>query len=185
MLLVDEDMELLETHLDGALSADEAVALRDRLAREPEFAAVLESLRTERGMRQRLWASLEPTDTKVEQFVQRVSRASAGRSWWLRPLRLVAAVAACVVVSFFAGWQFRGRQVAPTDVLGSVQPIRALAESVVHYQVALTDENGKVTAVQDFNSLEKAREFTQDLSQWQDRQRQMRDGAAVVVADRF
>ena len=41
------------------------------------------------------------------------------------------------------------------------------------------------TAVQNFDSLEKAREFAQDLGCWQQRQHQMRDGAAVVVADQF
>ena len=183
MLLVDEDLELLEAHLDGALNAGEAAALRDRLSREAELAAVLENLRTDRAMRQKVWALLEPTDAKLEQFVGRVSRASTRRSWLIRPLRIAAAVAACVVLSFFAGWQFRGKQVA--HALRTAQPILANVDPVVHYQVALTDENGQITAVQDFNSLEKAREFTQDLSLWQDRQRQMRDGAAVVVADRF
>lgn len=179
MLVMDADRDRLEQMLDGALGAAEAGELRDRLSREADLSAALTALRRERELRRTMWAGIEPTDQDVLRLVARVTgatkrRMAMGRSW-----RVGAAVAACVAISFFAGWKLRGNK--PAEVV----QVRATSEISAPYQVALTDENGHVTAVQNFDSLAKAKEFAGDLGQWQQRQQQMRDGAAVVVADRF
>ncbi len=183
MNIVDEDIELLESSLDGGLSESEAVDLRGRLARDPGLAIALDDLRVQRAVRQSLWSSLEPTDGEVDRFAARV-RAAAGRRRTpvlARTLRIAGAIAACIAISFVAGWKFHTRQLAATGPhMSSTKPRAALT-----YDVSLTDEHGRVTAVQNFDSLEKAREFAKDLSQWQQRQQQMRDGAAVIVADQF
>ena len=182
MLIVDEDLDLLEDYLDGALDASDAAAVRARLVREPDLACALEQLRANRELRQRMWAALEPDDREASQLAARLGAISR-RVQWIGPLvRRAVAVAAVVTIAFFAGWQVRGKQKTSASIASQTAPNHAAA---LTYHVALTDETGRVTAVQEFDSLDKAREFTHDLVQWQDRQRQMRDGAAVVVADRF
>lgn len=188
MLLVDEDMDLLEDYLDGVLDAAAATALVERLSRDATLAAALHSLRAERKVRKGVWAGLEPSEGEVARLIARVSAASKRRkSWFTRPMRIGAAVAACAAISFFAGWKLHGnKQLAAVPAVPAIiNPAGPKVETIVSYQVALTDENGHVTAVQNFESLEKAREFANDLGRWQERQHQMRDGAAVVVADKF
>jgi anti-sigma factor RsiW len=187
MLFVDEDMDLLEDYLDGALDAVAAAALVERLSLDATLAAALQSLRAERKVREGVWAALEPTEEEVARLIARVNAASKRRkSWFTRPMRTAAAVAACAAISFSAGWKLHGnKQLAANKVTPAVHQIGPKVETVVSYQVALTDETGHVTAVQNFESLEKAREFANDLGRWQERQHQMRDGAAVVVADKF
>ena len=53
------------------------------------------------------------------------------------------------------------------------------------YQVQITDDTGRVVAVQKFDSLEQAREFTDDLTKWQLRQQQLQQGQVVLVGDTF
>jgi hypothetical protein len=53
------------------------------------------------------------------------------------------------------------------------------------YQVALTDALGHVVAVQHFDTLEEAREFTEDVSRWQRQQQQIRGAEPVVYKDQF
>lgn len=186
MLIVDEDIELLENFADGAMASDEMVVMNARLARESELAAALDRIMADRTLRNRMFISLEPTEEENKRFTNRVMAKLPKRWKYARSLRLATGIAACVALSFFAGWKFGGKQVAivphETAVRVAVGP---KIETIVSYQVALTDEAGRVTAVQNFDSLEQAREFSQDLGQWQERQRQLQDGAAVVVADRF
>jgi hypothetical protein len=184
MALVDEDIELIEASLDGSLSDDEAADLRDRLGRDPELTAAMVDLRSQRESRRDVWSGLEPTDADVERLVQRVSAAIRDQRVFrfARPLRIASALAACIAISFVAGWKLHTQRLASTSN-GHSMP--ANAREALTYDVALTDEQGRVTAVQNFDSLEKAREFARDLGEWQHRQQQMRDGAAVIVADRF
>jgi anti-sigma factor RsiW len=181
---IETEIERIEESLDGAMGADEAAALRERIAAEPALAELMEHLRGERGARAAVYAGLEPSDNEVQELADRIistARHSVPRQRHL-PWRSAIAVAACMVIGFFAGWAWRGglrRSAGVSASHGAPTP------AVATYRVALTDEQGRVTAVQDFDSLEKAREFTHDVDQWQARQRQMRDGAAVIVADQF
>lgn len=113
-----------------------------------------------------------------------------GRLW--RPIRLATAAAACIALGVIGGWALRSRSSAvnvasnpaPTTP-AIIGPNSAKVAEVVAYEVKLTDETGRVTAVQRFDSLKQAREFADDLSSWQQRQKKVREGAAVVVADKF
>ncbi|MBV8781013.1 MAG: hypothetical protein JO353_06415 [Phycisphaerae bacterium] len=51
--------------------------------------------------------------------------------------------------------------------------------------VALTDNLGRIIAVQHFDTLNEAREFTQDVTHLRQQQQQMRQGDTVLVKDQF
>ena len=53
------------------------------------------------------------------------------------------------------------------------------------YQVAITDDAGGVIAVQKFESLEQATEFSEDLQRWQERQEGVRNGRVTIRSARF
>ena len=188
MLLVDEDLILLEDYLDNALAGARADELAARVSRERDLAAALDELRADRAVRNSVWASFEPSDAETSQLIARIrSQTSRRRFTFTRPLRIAAAIAACASLSFIAGWKLRGgSQLAITaPSIAALHSPSPKVETLVSYQVALTDESGRVTAVQNFDSLEKANEFAGDLGRWQQRQHQVREGAAVIVADRF
>jgi anti-sigma factor RsiW len=74
---------------------------------------------------------------------------------------------------------FAGPNGAVTTVARPVQPAAG------GYQVALTDQDGRVVAVQQFRSLQEAREFTADLQKWQQRYRQVQNSGVRLVGDDF
>jgi hypothetical protein len=53
------------------------------------------------------------------------------------------------------------------------------------FNVQITDDAGRVLAVQHFDTLNEAREFSNDLSRWQARQRRMRNGDIRLIGDDF
>src|SRR5260221_34304 len=120
MSLSEEDIQLIETSLDASVSEDEAADLRDRLERDPALAVATEDLRVQRAARRSIWAALEPTDAEVDHLIHRVTSATAaavGRQRthrFIRPLRIAAAVAACVALSFAAGWKLHTHRLAAT-----------------------------------------------------------------------
>ena len=195
MSLTDDELQQLEEYLDDALASSDAEALRDRVARDAAWAAALDRLRAERSMREKLFAALEPEEASADRMASRFINAARGAgsaARYRRVLKLTSAAAACLAMGLVGGWLLRDRSLAMNHLPagGSVATVagghhEAKVAEVVAYQVELTDEAGRVTAVQKFDSLEKAREFADDLSRWQERQRQMRNGAAVVVADKF
>src|SRR5438309_1095352 len=150
MSLADQDIELLEDSLDGALAPGEATKLGERVGSEMELSTALEGLRAERALRGAVWASLEPSEDDVERLIGRVklkTAATKSRFAWWRSLGIAGGIAACVAISFVSGWKLHTRQVA-----GGGPTAHPKASAVVTYQVALTDENGRVTAVQNFDS---------------------------------
>jgi hypothetical protein len=52
-------------------------------------------------------------------------------------------------------------------------------------QVQLTDDTGRVVAVQHFESMDKANEFAKDIQAWQERQQQMRSGNVMMTGGKF
>ena len=57
--------------------------------------------------------------------------------------------------------------------------------SSAFFDVAITDDTGAVIGVQKFNSLEQARQFSQDLDTWQDRLDRLRTGQVIVRSASF
>jgi hypothetical protein len=203
----DEDIQLLESYLDDALTEPQIEALRQRLASEPALAQELVELRSERSLRQSFFQELEPPEAATDDLMNRV-RASVQRQEifgrQLRGLRLVGAAAACLVIGFTVG-RFRegpilerpgSAVVDSTPVLtpgasGQIEFVGTAPRTVLpgdalnrpFYRVALTDDSGRTTAVQQFNSIDEARRFTEQVNH-QARQGARR-GGAVLIADEF
>ncbi|MGH7176539.1 MAG: anti-sigma factor family protein [Tepidisphaeraceae bacterium] len=212
MSVNETDLELLETWLDDELSQPESDALRRRLSSEPELACAMDQLRAERDTRQTLFRALEPNDQSVDSLVRSV-RASIVRDLvWAeraRKLRFVSSAAACLLFGVFAGWFGRGldfsapqQPVARNTVSSEIdpEPGQIVFPPVVNasrgmrtaaparrgrFNVTITDDLGRVIGVQPFDTLDEAREFTNDLGKWQSKQRQIRGGNTVLIKDQF
>jgi anti-sigma factor RsiW len=119
----DDDLELLETHLDGALPPADAEALGRRLAADPGLFAELERLRSQRAARQAAWSSMEPSPAESEALVSSSIAAAVREERWATGARFArrATVAAAVLLFAFAGgWMARGRAGRPAAP--AVQP---------------------------------------------------------------
>jgi len=175
-MIEDGDVELLEAMLDHELPAQDCEALQARLAKEPKLAAELEQLQTERNLRAEMFSSLEGgEEAVVEKILATVGPALpdiAHKPAKFR-LRYAMAAAACVVIGFLVGWM--GATGRNSNVSANPPP----------YQVELRDESGQVMAVQKFSTLEKAREFSNDLQQWQMIQERLLNGPVTKNSDKF
>ena len=175
MSLSDADLELLECHLDGELTLAEDEALRDRMNIEPELAAVLDALRSERDARRGAFLAMEPSDAAVERFnrgatreLQRIDRETFWQNTASR-LRVVAAAAACLVIGFSVG------RIADSGVLDRQpgQNVATADPAKPFVEVLLTDEGGQHLGVQRFTSHDDARDFITDCERARQRQQQM------------
>jgi hypothetical protein len=189
MALDESDLELLDGYLDDALDERGREAVRARLAGEQDWIAALEQLRGERAMRQALFAGLEPSQEAVERLVGRVRdgiERRRGVERVLRAARYVSAAAACFVVGFFVHAMFFAQPLVREHP--GAQPVShngSTVRAVETYEVTLRDASGKVVAVQRFDSLAKAQEFANDVSQWQRRAERLASGQFVVRAQRL
>jgi hypothetical protein len=165
--VTDEELEILENHVDGALSAHDAARVSRRAALDPEWAAALERLRAERAMRQAVWQSLEP-NAAAAQAAGRDALAAAVRAErsrrFARIARRASGVAAGLLIAFTGGWVARGRLASPAGPASPLAP--------TGFQVALTDSGGKIIAVQHFSDPGQARRFAEDVGRWQSSRRQ-------------
>jgi hypothetical protein len=200
MAVSENDLELLETYLDDELTAEEGDALRQRFASEPALAAAMDELRHDREIRQMAFGTMEPserqalaaTNTIVRSLRQEATRevARAGR---MRVLRQVTAAAACIAIGVLVGWFSHSGAEIPSNVapgesasLVSNNSLRgSSAGDGGGFNVQITDDAGRVLAVQHFDTLNEAREFSNDLSRWQARQRRMRNGDIRLIGDDF
>ena len=178
---MDADLDLLESHLDGALPPDEAAALGVRLSADAELAATLDELRSQRADRSAVWAALEPGDRAVEQLCWRVRGAVAAernppgvrRPHWAsfrpdpwRVARFTSAAAACVLLGFFGGRLGRGPASQSPVAQAVVQPapgFTPVASADGSVEVPITDEYGRLVASQRFQNADQARRFLEDL----------------------
>lgn len=167
--MIEQNLELLETYLDGELPAGERDALARRLEADAALSASLEALRAERFIRGQAFESLEPDERKAQQFawqltqslkLGRVPSSAVARSGlrWQSMLRTASTVAAAIIVGFGVGWATRG----PWGGSG-IGPSSAFPANQVsaEYRVPLTNSRGETIALQDFESPERAREFVQ------------------------
>jgi S1-C subfamily serine protease len=124
--VTEQDLDLLEEYLDGELAPDEADRVRARLTGEPQLAAALEDIRSQRDIRAALWRENEPSEGEAQAFAARVVTAARKQDNWTRIgryARFGSAAAACLLVGFFAGWLGRDKgsgvaigQIGPTPV---------------------------------------------------------------------
>jgi anti-sigma factor RsiW len=193
MTPTDTDLDLLESYLDESLDVDEVEALRARLGGDPDLAAALRQLRDERARRLSVFSALEPDDAALDAFTARVLRsvkttAAPGRRW-AQPLRYAAAAAALIGIGFFGrGVLERPHTPDTTALQNAIRDPHTRSphvEEITVYQVTLRDEAGHVVAVQRFDSLGKAQEFTADLARWQSRNQRLASSQFVTTTDRF
>jgi len=184
MNVCDTDLELLEGLLDQALDASEAAAMQHRLGDDPDLAAAFRDLRDQRALRQTMFQSLapDPADSAWPQrMVQGVRTAALRRQFVRRSWRFAGvAAAACLALGFFAGHLVS----QPHNFVVRAPAADGNIKSVVAYEVALTNESGQVTAVQTFDTMEKARAFADDVDRWRLRRQQV-EHSALVIADHF
>ncbi len=187
--MTDEPAEILELYLDGELPAHEASAVQRRLAAEPALAAQLEESRALRALRAGFFAAIEPDDAAADRAVENIRRR-IGRPLHPGPqaapdhatlpwqwIRIGIAAAACLAVAFMAGRVARLGNIAADRQQGAPVP--------VSYQVSITDESGAVLGIQKFKSLEEAREFSDDLHRWQERQEKLLSGQITLRSGSF
>jgi hypothetical protein len=211
----EQDEEILEAYLDDALSTDEVERIVRRLADDPALAAGLDALRQQRRARAAVWETLAPTEAEASVFaasvIHRIHRQRMIRrmSW---ATRLGGAAAACILMGLGGGWAMWGRPAAQTaqpitpvavnttmnsnsatnnspgnDSQGQIHFVDNSTNQLPAgtYQVELTDDSGKVLAVQKFNKLEEAQHFAQDLGQVVARQQDVQNGHVTLVSDHF
>lgn len=173
---VDPDLALLEAYLDNELSSAQVQSLQARLQTDSDLSAALSRLSSDFTVRQAVWSSLEGTPSEVNRMGRRVTSALRRNSLWERSknaVRVGLAVAACLIC-FVAGWIGRGQSAVATTP-------KAPVEEPALYQVAITDEQGNITAVQKFDKLDDAKAFAADVGKWQAEQAALQNGQPQVT----
>jgi hypothetical protein len=194
-MTMDSDYDILEGYLDNSLSPDEMQAVAARLAADPDLAAAIDALREERRLRQSAWQSYEPDEASAQRFAVATVRALRRQrilSMMRHFTRLAVSAAACLALGISAGWFIWGRPIGSVPVTATITgPTSSLASNSSQssgagtYQVAITDQNGKVVAVQKFNGLDEAKAFADDLGRYEQRKLDVQDGKATLVSDKF
>lgn len=187
----DEDLGLLEAYLDDALSDQELSALRGRLAIEPSLMAALRQLRDERSQRQAFFQSIDPTPAEVDDLVYDIRLAAERKRWWQdhrKLTRWASAVAACLVMGVAGAFVYHAWDKSPLHPTLPDGPITAVGTPAgvcapTRYAVEVTDESGKVMAVQHFDDQNEADDFLRDLRQMQQRHRQTTNGVTIMDND--
>ncbi|HET6251078.1 MAG TPA: hypothetical protein VFE47_25550 [Tepidisphaeraceae bacterium] len=206
-MITEADRNLLEAYLDDALSAWWVQRLDTRLTEEPLLARELDELKAQRAARIAAFNAIAPSEAEAGEFAGAVLASLDRRrrkTSMIRYVRLAAGVAACLVVGFAVGWAGRGRAVAtrqvadthasPTVPASTPTHVHNDAHLVIHspkapepgqYQVAILDAEGNVVALQHFSKLEDARQFADDLGQFELRRQQVQDSQPMLVSDSF
>jgi len=174
MTTSDTDLELLETFLDGEVTGADAEALQHRLRAEPELSVALDDLRSQRGLRQSVWQSLEPDQKTADQLAWRIRGAmttqqasrTSGRTWnTMQFARFGSAAAACIVLGFFVGWVGRGHRANVSTVTSGDGPLPSVADNTARtVMLPVTNEYGQVVSFQPFKDTTDAKAFVEDLN---------------------
>jgi anti-sigma factor RsiW len=174
----ERQIEQLDAYLDGELPPDVADTLRRRIQSEPSLAAELDQLRAERSKRISAFGTMEADEGIADRLLAHAKSHVSGptKHRWASPLRYAVATAASLAMGFVAG-----RLIEGTGPGFRVTP----ASHDSAYRVAITDDAGRVIAVQRFDSIEQATEFSEDLRRWQERQDQIRNGRVTIRSASF
>jgi len=192
----DQEMELLSAFIDGELPADEVATLQARVSVDPALAAAIEQLRAYRTVRAALWPSFEPDEVSVGRLIDKVDRAIDRQTIWahrLANLRIVASVAACLVIGLFMGRVAFGPRGGPIDSATALTPTATPQVTTVSApiqppaQVRIVDSNNNPVTLQPFNSNEDLQRFIEDLRAWQQAQEQAKQGQGfgVPLSEKF
>jgi hypothetical protein len=176
----DNDLQILESYLDGDMSPVQSEELWKRLAMERELAAELEKLRGEHALRQGVWTSLEPaehTAAQLEYSIVRGARRQEVFAMVSKGMGILTTVAACILMGFTIGWLGHDRYnpgtgAVPTDSHGNVGNVSNVSDvrvvspnsnSAAPGIVDIRDSSGRVIAQQQFSSRDEAESFVRDF----------------------
>ena len=194
MPLSDDQIEMLETYLDGELTTGEEDALRQRMNAEPELAKALAALRSERETRLAIWKSCEPDAATVARVVSHVEQQIDRHNAWayrMSRLRVPLAAAACILIGFSVGWLGRGSPAPVPGTAGDAMIAKntpptpgniTTVGNQLPVELPIVDEYGRVVARQRFATPEDAARFFEDCNTWQQREETIKDGGAIVPA---
>jgi len=190
MAFNENDIDLLYAYLDRELPVSDCEGLWRRLAVEPELAGELERLRADAVLRGQVWSSLEPDD-QTDRVLQTNILRAAWRDDWMRGinriLRVGTVAAACILFGFTVGWFGRDSRLAlPTSGVQVVSnPDAAVGHGGGKYVVDVRDDAGRTIAAPQFDSLEEARRFAEDVARYQAGRPESHDSTVVPAVDRF
>jgi len=169
-----QNLELLDSYLDGALEATAATCFKARIDAEPELAADLERLQADRNLRLQLWQLFEVAEGSSDRITAAVMAREARRAWYMRLLDhrdQFAAAAACIAV-FLIGWQWarnaESYRMQPAGGMGT-QPVSQIiqqqvpAGQAIAFEVRLNDASGKLVRVERFATLQDAQRFVEEI----------------------
>jgi hypothetical protein len=138
----DQDLELLESYLDDELTGRELDSLRQRLSSEPQLAAAMDELRSQREMRQQFFAACQPDEASVQRLIKSAQRSATREIVWSnrnRNLRWASGLAACLVIGFMTGRGLKSNAPA-MPYSDNSQSIARVSDAPVHQeQVARND----------------------------------------------
>ncbi len=185
MPVSENDLEVLETYLDGGAGNAEEKVLLDRLIKEPALAAAMETVRAERQLRAAVWQSCEPGDERVERLMGRVERKIDHHWNWtkrLSQLRMVSGAAACILVGVFVGRVGPGRSAtAPAVQPGTSAVADAVRPAHKPGSVGIYNEYGQLVGYETTDT-ERAMEEAPAV---QDNRGPIPSNNIVPVADEF
>jgi hypothetical protein len=189
MMIAENDIELLEEYLDGALEDAATASLTSRLAVENPLAEALTELQAQRALRAAAFKTMEPNEVTAQQLMWRVRGAmqdqdrkavASSKSHWSQwnIARVGSAAAACMVFGFLLGRLAHINPDTPgASTIGMPVKMTSHNESVVdnsskftpvgsmpRIMVPVSNEYGKVVAWQTFDNPDQAKSFTEDLN---------------------
>jgi len=191
----EDDLLLLETYLDGELADEgEVQAVVRRLGDDAAFAAAFEQISSQRQVRQEAFRVMErdevtasATSGTADWLARSLNQAAVREVVWasrLRILKTVSALAACLIVGLGVGWYVRGED-NPIPYREENPQVAPVSYESPGFKVAITDDTGRILAEQRFDTLNQAREFSNDIVRYQTRQRQTRNGEVRLIGGGF
>jgi anti-sigma factor RsiW len=190
MAVNENDIDLLYAYLDRELPVSDCEGLWRRLAVEAELAAELERLRADAALRGQVWSSLQP-DERDEHALQNNILRAAWRQDWIsginRMLRIGTVAAACILFGFTVGWFGRDSRLAmPASGIQVVaNPDSSAGHGAAKYVVDVRDDAGHTVAAPQFDTMDEARRFAEDVARYQAGRQETHDGTVVPAVDHF
>jgi hypothetical protein len=193
MAVNDSDLDLLHAYIDGEMPVSECEGFWRRLSVESDLLAELERMRGDHSIRQAMWATMEPADSVVARCETSILRATRRYDLLVSIRRISSistAVAACLLFGFTVGWMGRDRYlhapVSGTSPMAMVEQASQHSSSpTANNSTVYIEDGGHLVAVQQFKSLEEARQFAEDINRVQANQQDTRDSAVVPAVAKF
>jgi hypothetical protein len=190
MAVNENDVDLLYAYLDRELPVSDCEGLWRRLAVEGELSAELERLRADAAVRRQVWSSLEPDEIADRAAQSKILRAAWREDWMSgvnRVLRVGTVAAACILFGFTVGWFGRDSRLGlpASGVQVVANPDASAGHGAGKYVVDVRDDTGRTVAAPQFDSLDEARRFADDVARYQAGRQETHDGTVVPAVDHF